>query len=194
MYISKGNRRMSIPTFSIPSGVTCPNSTKLCRKYCYAKKAEKSWPNVLKSRHRNFQETMQENFTREMIKQIKSLKTKYFRIHESGDFYNQEYLDKWFKICKKLKNITFLAYTNRWDLDWTNKPDNLVIYWSVWPDSKRVPRDGLKAYVIDGGKHKIPKHRIKPKGKICQKESGVIRCETCLWCFKGKGDVIFKLH
>lgn len=33
------------------------------------------------------------------------------RIHESGDFYNQNYLDAWVKVAKAFPNVVFYAYT-----------------------------------------------------------------------------------
>jgi len=33
------------------------------------------------------------------------------RIHESGDFYNQKYLDAWVKVAKSMPNVLFYAYS-----------------------------------------------------------------------------------
>jgi len=193
VYISKGNLRMDIPTFSLPSNITCPNATDLCKKYCYARKAEVSYPNVLPSRIRNCLESENDDFARVMIKWILKHKPKYFRIHESGDFYSQGYLDKWCMIAVFCKDTKFLAYTQMYDYDYTLKPDNLIIYFSIWPDSKDIPKEGLKAYVIDDGKNKIPYYDTD--GFVCKKGKGTdITCDKCLYCFEGKGNVQFKLH
>jgi len=193
VYISPGNLRMKIPTFSIPSGITCPNSTKLCEQFCYAKKAEKLYPNVLPSRKRNYNETHDWKFVKETVKWILDKKPEYFRIHESGDFYSQEYLDEWMFIAILCPNTRFLAYTQMYDLDYSIKPSNFTVYWSVWPDSKGVPVDGLHAYVIDDGTGKVKKY--KTKGHICKKGHGNdLTCDQCKYCFEGKGDVQFKIH
>lgn len=187
---------MDIPIFNLPAEKTCRNPTELCRKYCYAKKAEKLWVVSLNSRMENWHcadGTSGYKFVEEMVKEIKNRNKQYFRIHESGDFYNQEYLNKWFEIARQLPGIQFLCYTNSWDLDWSNMPENLVRYWSVWPDSVGVPRDGLKAYVIDNGKG-IIRGSTGESGKVCAKETQGIKCNQCLYCFKAKGNVRFKIH
>jgi len=194
-YISPGNRRMDIPTFSLPAGITCHNKTIYCDKYCYAKKAEKAYKNVLPSRIRNLNDSKREMFVNEVYNLLKNINIKYFRIHESGDFYSQTYLEKWFSICRLFPDIKFLAYTQMYHLDYSNKPNNLILYWTVWPDSRNVPKDGLKAYVVDDGKGKIPDYPVKPKGKNCSKGMGSkVKCENCKYCLEGKGDVIFKIH
>ena len=197
VYISPGNRRMSLKTFSLPAEKTCPGATGLCKVNCYAKKAEVAWKNVLPSRKRNYKQSKKrKKFVKEMNNNIKN-KGKYFRIHESGDFYNQKYLNKWFQICRDNPDVKFLAYTQMYKLDWSNMPDNMVRYWSIWPDTnnKYLPKNGLRAYVVDNGKGKIPKYKIEPKGKNCSKGMGSkVKCENCKYCLEGKGDVIFKIH
>jgi len=191
IYLSPGNSRMKIPTFSIPAVKTCKGRTKSCEKYCYARKAEVCWKNVLPSRTRNLKETKKFGFVKGMITKVVNTTSRYIRIHESGDFYSQRYLNKWFEICESSPSRNFLAYTQMYDLDWSNKPDNMIVYWSIWHDSKDIPTDGLKAYTIDNGKGKIPIY--KSKGKMCKKNKN-FTCDECLWCFEGKGDVKFKIH
>ena len=56
------------------------------------------------------------------------------RIHDSGDFYNKEYLYKWFAIAEEMPNIQFYAYTKRVKMlkdNWSNKPENLTIIFSL---------------------------------------------------------------
>jgi hypothetical protein len=187
---------MNIPTFSLPSDTTCLNATLLCKKYCYAKKAERVYPNVLPSRIKNYMASNDSDFVREVVSWILKNKPKYFRIHESGDFYSQEYLDKWHYIALICKDTKFLAYTQMYDLDYELfKTNNLVIYWTVWPDSINIPDEGLYAYVIDNGKNKISNKLDSPKIHQCPKE--IVKnmtCDKCLWCFDGKGNVKFKLH
>jgi len=194
-YISPGNRKMKIPTFSLPSEKTCPNATDLCKKYCYTKKAERAYPQVLPCREKNYMETYSMQFVVDVAKQILKKKYEYFRIHEGGDFYNQDYFDKWCWIAQLCQDTKFLAYTQNYKLDFRFKPNNLQIYWTVWPDSKDVPDTGLKAYVIDNGNNVIPNTLDQPETHQCPKEivEGMT-CDKCLWCYEGKGDVKFKLH
>ena len=186
---------MKIPTFSLPSTITCPDATKLCQKYCYAKKAERIYPKTLPSRKRNYEESKSMQFIVDVTKHILNNKYKYFRIHESGDFYSQEYFDKWCWIAQICQDTKFLVYTQNYDLDFRFKPNNLIVYWSVWPDSKNVPKDGLFAYVVDNGNNKIPNTLAKKKAFNCKKETiKGMTCDKCLHCFEGKGNVKFTLH
>ena len=196
MYISPGNRRMDFPTWSLPSGKTCSNNSKLCHKFCYARKAEKLWKHPKASRERNYKQSQSDTFVTEMVDEISKLKSDYFRIHESGDFYSQEYLSKWFKICRIFPNKKFLVFTQMYDLDWSQKPANMIVYWSIWADTdmSKVPKEGLKAYCIDDGSGKVPQYKV-PDVKLCTKGKGSdIKCNDCMHCFDGKGDVKFKLH
>lgn len=195
VYISKGNLRMNIPTFSLPSGKTCPRKTELCSKYCYARKAERSYPNVLPSRDENLRQSKMDTFVDDMKEAINKKSPEYFRIHESGDFYSQKYLEKWFNIIRGCPDTNFLAYTSNYYLDYKNRPDNLVLYYSVWPDSKNIPNDGVpRAYVIDDGSGKI-QNSVNSSNKFkCSKGKDIDGCNQCLWCYKEKGDVVFEIH
>jgi len=183
---------MKIPTFSLPSRVTCRGKTEHCERFCYAKKAEKCYKGVLPRRKMNYKLSKKKSFVMEMIKLVAKSNSNYIRIHESGDFYNQKYLNKWIEICKIFPNKKFLAYTQSYDLDFSKKPKNMIIYYSVWDDSKNVPKKGLFAYAIDNGKGKIEEYKI-PKTHLCKK-SGDLTCDKCLFCFEGRGNVSFKLH
>ena len=197
VYISSGNLRMNVPTWSIPSGITCPNKTPSCDKYCYAKKAERVYKAVLPSRKRNYYASLRDDFVEIMCEEIDKLKSEYFRVHESGDMYGQNYLDKWFEISRRCSDKKFLVYSQMWDLDWSNKPNNMVVYWSIWPDAKNEPNDGLKAYVYDDGTGKIGDVLIPPETKICVKGHGPfkdLKCNDCMYCYNGEGSVAFKLH
>lgn len=136
--ISKSNEKINHPFFSLPAGYTCPFAD-ICKSFasktgdkfassgknikdhgdirCYAASAEVAYPNVRKSRWRNF----------DLLKEFKgdvagmtdlidrSLQNfgsmKLFRIHESGDFYSQEYFDAWLGVIRKYPNVKFYAYT-----------------------------------------------------------------------------------
>ena len=73
----------------------------------------------------------QEDFTELMINAINRSNREIVRIHQSGDFYSQEYLDKWIKIANSLPMVKFYAFTKSFTLDFSDIPDNLVIYQST---------------------------------------------------------------
>jgi len=194
MYISKGNLRMAIPTWSLPAEKTCPGRTPHCTTYCYAKKAERLYKAVLPSRERNLIATKQKNYVTDITAKIKKLKGLFFRVHESGDMYNQLYLDSWIQICKNVPEKKFLIYTQMFNLDWSKKPENMIVYWSMWDDSPNAPT-GLRAFVIDDGTGKLGRNKLPIGTKICIKGKGIdLKCEDCLYCYEGRGDVAFKIH
>ncbi len=190
MYISKGNRKLKekFLIWSLPSEVTCPGSTPLCRKRCYAKKAERLYRGVLRCRYRNLIDSLQEDFTEKMVDEIRKRKRRLFRIHEAGDFYNQEYLEKWFEIARQLPGVKFLAYTASFHLDFTGCPDNLQIIWSIWSDTDvtKVPPAGPRSFI--GNSRYLDPARFD-RAFLCPG-----KCANCLYCWYPKGDVRFKIH
>lgn len=88
---------------------------------CYAASTEMIWPNVRKQRWRNFD--LLRHFKGDIYGManliLRSLTyyednnppIKLFRIHESGDFFSQEYFDAWLKVAKERPHILFYAYT-----------------------------------------------------------------------------------
>jgi hypothetical protein len=189
-HITFGNKKMTIPIFSIPALKTCPGSTALCRKYCYAKKAEELFPNVRSKRTRNLALTKTPAFVDAIVSELSNNPfMPYVRIHESGDFYNQAYLDKWFEVCRRMPEKTFLAFTKAFNLDYSKKPKNLKLYYSVFPDSCNVPKTGKKAITTIHYKSFTGTNPDVGKAAHC---SGY--CDTCLVCFIGKQNVSFPVH
>ena len=199
LYLSGGNVRMNIPTWSLPAVDTCPGATENCKKYCYAKKAENIWGAVRPSRDRNYQASLSPDFADKMVGLVDRAGSEYIRVHESGDFYSQSYLDKWFEVAMQLPSKKFLAYTQCFDLDWSRAPPNFVLYWTVWDDTVDAPPSGLIAFVEDDGSGKIEpiehERAAFNLAKRCIKGGdNNLTCEQCLWCYNGRGDIVFKIH
>jgi hypothetical protein len=74
---------------------------------------------------------------------------KFFRIHDSGDFFEEEYLSQWKQIARRLPHIHFWAPSRIWATSWgidavnkINSPiDNLVIRPSSYEINEHPPRD-----------------------------------------------------
>lgn len=134
---SKGGT-YKILTFGIPADTkvdgfnTCPGA-KACRAVCYAKQGFYIMPNVAKAKSDNLNASRQESFVPNMIAEIKRRRTfNTIRIHDAGDFYSQEYYNKWCDIARALPNHIFYAYTKSLHLDlYTGKPENLRIIQSL---------------------------------------------------------------
>lgn len=50
----------------------------------------------------------------ERILAAKLVSNKYFRIHDSGDFFNPDYYKAWIEVCHALPNVSFWAPTRQW--------------------------------------------------------------------------------
>ncbi len=161
----RGNTKLAknIKTFNLPAGGSCPNM-KECYKDCYAKKAEKMRPVVRISRERNFR-LAKEN-TQLLKKRILQHLEKgdVVRIHESGDFFSQEYLDMWYEIAKERPDVMFYTYS---------KTEHL---WD-WSKIKRLPNFNLVSSIVGGKINFGPEEEIK----IRAQELGVPICP----CRKG---------
>jgi len=185
----RGNRKVPVPIFSLPPVITCIGATESCKRICYGKK---SWiyPAVRKRRMENYNDSQKPDFVDKIIAEMKKHKFDKFRIHETGDFYSQEYLDKWIEIVKAFPEVRFLAYTKSWQLDFSKIPKNLIIYYSVMPDTKHFPKTKMPyAYVIG----KSLTYKSKVTGFDCPyPEKG---CKECGYkCWDGGDNVIFKRH
>lgn len=187
--LQKGNRKLPASTgiFNLPRAITCPGRTAYCQKVCYANKAERMYKAVLPYRTRMLTLTKDPGFVGLMTAEILRSKRRVIRIHESGDFYDQGYLDKWLDIARALPAVTFYAYTKSWMLDFGARPANFIIRLSTDPSS---PADALQALPgFDGEAWTVQKKSIeKPNTFLCPGS-----CKLCDYCLK-PGHVQFHEH
>lgn len=124
--------------FNLPAGHSCPYAKdckiKVDRKTgkfnttgtkfrCYAASAER-FPAVRESRWKNYEEVL-------AGKEIEVPKdATHIRIHSSGDFFSQDYFDKWLEVCRKNPEVKFWAFTKSVQF-WVNRlneiPSNLTL-------------------------------------------------------------------
>ena len=196
--LSDGNKKLvqnsniSFLIWSIPAVITCPFRTALCEKFCYAKKAETAYPDVLPARMRNLEISKSSDFVLRMIYtisvELERPKNKgkkiVFRIHESGDFYNLEYAKKWLEIMRyfeKDNRIVFVAYTKSVTyFDGVEIPKNFKLLASVWNDTTEknleiIARNNYKIYTAF--KCEEMKKALKDGFVKC-------RCKDCATCGK----------
>ena len=102
----------SIPAYKSATGkLTCPFADS-CVKYCYAQKGNyKRFPKIGELMEKRYLLTKQSIFIASMNIEIKKKKADAIRIHDSGDFYSKEYLDKWVTIANDNPKVKFYAYT-----------------------------------------------------------------------------------
>ena len=180
--LKRGNKKLgkNILNFNLPPVKSCMNSSD-CSKNCYAVKSYRMYKST-----KNYQDIMQffalndiETLEDKIINEIEdNLKKNWFskviRIHSSGDFITQNYLNMWVKIASKFKDVKFYGYTKvDHILNFDNLPTNLNII-SSYVNNK-----------LNFGPHEyISKLRAESKGIICSPTRGKnLTCEECKYCF-----------
>lgn len=108
-----------IKTFGLPAGSTCPGKGGQVCVECYAQKGCYRFGVVRKAQAKRMALSMSSRFVGLMTSEIKRSKCRYVRIHDSGDFYSQAYLDKWVAIAKECPDRKFYCYTKSLHLDWS---------------------------------------------------------------------------
>lgn len=122
MFLLSTNKKLKkdhIFKFSLPAILTCPKAG-LCKSFCYAQRGCFRFPKPKASQARALELTRTNDFVSEMISEIKRRRTiRIIRIHDSGDFYNQGYLNKWIDIIQACPDNTFYCYTKSLHLNWS---------------------------------------------------------------------------
>ena len=211
-----GNTKLgqTIWTWSIPSIVTCPGSTAICRKYCYAAHIEKWRVNVRLHYEANHVASLQKDFAARACEAVLALPSgSILRVHAAGDYYDADYASKWLKVMRACPEHRFYFYTRSWReadirpvLVKMSRLRNVRAWWSVdcetgWP--LNVPRRVRLAYMQTPGEEPLKKPdlvfrvmKLRRKkaftvagSKICPVETGGprahdISCEQCKLCWK----------
>lgn len=211
MYLTVSNENMKLqPTkdvkyiiWNLPAMKTCPFSTELCRKNCYAKKAEcGARPDVLPSREKHWKESKKDSFVERMIFTIaahvnrpsfKNAKRIIVRIHESGDFYNRKYAKAWLTIARFFaydSRVIFMAYTKSVEyFQGLQIPGNMTIRYSLWADTepaqyKKAVNMGLPVYTA------VDHFTTEKNINRCLCEN----CSTCQKCWHDIEMLMCEIH
>lgn len=109
----------SLPAFGVTltNGTTmnvCPNAGA-CASYCYARNGTYNFSNV-KARHIwNLEIILEdiEGWKGRMLEEVQHprMKNKHIRIHDSGDFFSDDYLVAWLDIARMTPQVNFYCYT-----------------------------------------------------------------------------------
>lgn len=119
---------------------------------------------------------------KEKIASRKQNKVVFIRVNERGEVLDQADIQKLYRICREIPDYQFTVYTCRSDLDWSGKPDNLVLIESGHRDIPERTKSKIANatdvdYICDW--HKT--------GKKCNQ--GCIHCYT-----KKKEDIAILIH
>ena len=178
--IQKGNAKLiasDTMMFNLPAGkITCGRA---CAG-CYALKEERIYPTVLPARMKRLEGSKAHDFVDNVSTELRKLKKrpKLFRVHASGDFYSQSYVDKWVLIANENPDIIFYAYTKRMKKFNFTQLDSLPNF---------VLTNSLHFKGINYGK----KDEAPSGAFICPDQKGAdVSCGlNCTWCMtKGCAD------
>jgi hypothetical protein len=217
--VTIGNSKlgMLIAGWSLPPGEekTCPGETPACRMSCYAKAGFFRMQSTKDAHEKNLLLSQQPDFAEWMTAKIRVLSAPVVRVHVSGDYYDNEYTQKWGQIIRSLRTTTFFSYTRSWQipellpelLQLASHP-NMHLWWSLDRDASDAPYvSGIRrAYMAmdDADAAAAPADcdlvfRVRPKTVmkkantvfVCPPENGVklpahITCSKCGVCWAGK--------
>lgn len=147
-------------TWSIPASPdTCPNAGR-CKHGCYAGTGRMGCPtaqnayaeNLIMIEDGTFEERISEEIATEAAKAARGGKQLRIRIHDTGDFFSEEYLDTWIRVMQRFPEVRFYAYTKMVSLVSSKVlPANLRIVYSYGGKEDALLdtiRDVAKAAVI----------------------------------------------
>jgi hypothetical protein len=116
---------------------------------------------------------------------------KRFRFHSSGDFINQKYFNMCCRVAGQFPRMKFLAFTKSYKIDFSRKPRNLIIRYSLDSSTEVVPQVDLYAKVVED----FSEYKLKRGEFRCMyREDKTINCGTCQLCWGKRKTVVFKKH
>ena len=196
-YLSPGNSKVRCPIYNVPSRVTC-RTDLICSNYCYAKKAERLYPNCLPCRLKNFELSKREDFVKAFYyqhilmldKNTGKYNKEYFRFHEAGDIYSIEYLHKLYEIISLSPDVLFYTYTKRTDIltpeELTKRPKNFIICYSVDGLQTDIPKEIPSGFDNIAITHPTKTNCPANKTKKCM--------QNCFKCASAGHTIVFKKH
>ncbi len=134
--ISEKNSKIGkIPNLSLPPGRSCVGGVPCYNEGCYARGPYGRYPNTKAAWDMNldFFYTDCQNFFREFDCYLTAHTPERFRMFVGGDFPNPFFYECFQTLASLHTTTDFLAFTKRYEYNFTHKPDNLKLILSVWP-------------------------------------------------------------
>jgi hypothetical protein len=208
LYWSVNNRKLrktrtvsfNLPAFRSADGfAVCPQAGG-CATLCYARQGRFLMPDARRTREANlavartdlarFEELAIDDLTHR-------IKQRSIRLHDSGDFFSQAYLDCWFRIIARFPDRAWYCYTKSLHLDWSRKPAHFTVIQSVGgkldhqidhskPHSRIFAShaDRRRAKYIDGNKNDKPAQQGKGRIGLVYHGSSPLKPANVIWLRK----------
>ncbi len=195
--MSIGNRKCKNMLIFNLSRESCPPiAKKICYKTCYTGKVERLYPTARRFREENYRLAKRQNLLllhRLLHTQLARSPVDTVRIHESGDFFSEGYLQMWHSIIVQFPDRYFFGFTKVYDkyksiIDYLNVRHNVNIINSFI--------DGELNY--GDGAHLAKIKLFNPNIYICpaSAKEGAPKCGVdCFYCSQEKGKYpVFHQH
>jgi hypothetical protein len=195
----------SVFVWNLPAVATCPGASPWCLTHCYnADERDDVFP--LDNWRENWawlihQPVVLRNHIVEQLKQ--STGPCAVRIHSSGDFYSNEYIEFWLEIARVVPDVAFWAYTRSWtdfellaSLDTLRSMPNVQLFASCDNTMPPPPLGWRRSIVVDRLDELSGQNLLEDTFLSCPEQIGVLpNCASCAFCIdRRKGDVLFALH
>lgn len=165
-----------IPAARSQSGKLTCIGAKDCLEGCYARQGFYVMPSVRKAQEERLTLSETPDFVHTIHYEIRRRNPKVIRIHDSGDFYSREYLNKWLAIVAMNPEVTFYAYTKAIPLfTGVTLPSNFKVIFS---------EGGKYDWMIDQDKHRHS--RVFPSLKALRAAGYVNSSKVDTPAFKSK--------
>lgn len=196
--ISSGNAKMgSIPSVSLPAGVTCRVDCD-CQKKCYAKRLERLRKTVRDAYKQNYELLNHDSDTYWREVEASIMMSRFFRFHVSGDIPDNVYFAHMVEVAERNKHCEILCFTKKFDivnqhLDFGGIiPPNLHIVFSAWKGLKMDnPYLLPEAHVRYRDGYTTASNNAKECGGNCT-ECAIT--EGGCWTLKNGEQVVFNEH
>jgi len=152
--MKRGNTKLyNMFIFDLPTSVCSTSCVG-----CYAKKAERMYGNTVNWRNLNLDVASDTKVFKKLIGlqlnseiDLKKNKIRVVRLHSSGDFFSQLYINTWSEIIKKFSHFKFFAFTkvlNKFDFSGLTKLNNFNLIDSyITIDEKKYLNYGSLDYI-----------------------------------------------
>ena len=189
--MSRGNMKIAKNTliFNLPPVKTCPNNAS-CKATCYAVPSYRLRYGVRRKYDSNYKLAKEniEELAGLIVRQLEVEDCEIVRLHSSGDFFSQAYVDMWTAIAEAFPKIRFYTYT---------KADKILDFSNI--DALKnfnLIRSMIDGHLNYGSEEYLARMKKKyPKAYICPATRGKdVHCgKECKYCVTGNMP-LFKLH
>lgn len=177
----------NIYSFNLPFETCARVRNRFCYQYCYAKHGAYTFPKVKAKFNENYGASLLPSFVDRIVMEIDSKQIKYIRIHSCGEFYSDEYIEKWMQIAKRCPNTRFLAFSRNGSAYHRDDiPRNLVIYQSEDKTSVDYHRPHAQLMIPTKPINEYRHMEVIGISRVCN-----LSCKDCKACWVGILNIIF---